>query len=459
MRIRLLVVAITCTLFLLLFYSFITTETGYPPRVTDFYSHSIFTIDTAISNAKKNDTEVEENPTRPLELKPRPSIWNIHSKDSTKMVMNVTQVASDMKSNDGSHINTMVPPNSDGGKNMYDREMLVDSTKHFELLLEKSGKHNKNAPLRTLITAIGRSGSSFLGDLFNNHKDVMYFFEPMHSAYLVYEHEDKSFLEDKDQLNNSTAEYFKDLLSCNVRQQHVKLLTHFSKLEDRFRAIQLAKPPFCHQNESRKCRKEIIRPRDLMQVCNKRITHTVIKELQPRMPNHLQGLLGQLVDPVKVIILVRDPRAIFQSWENVNWFKERHSYEEIEESCTNFMINVKYAQAHLKPLGLLQIIRYEDICMNFPAKTSEMFEFVDLKVYPEYQRYLNRLQEVKYIPRRYAYDTQRPLKQQVNRWRRMIKIKFVETIEAKCWPLMNYFNYRLVRNDPKLLRNMKIPLY
>jgi hypothetical protein len=42
---------------------------------------------------------------------------------------------------------------------------------------------SENAQKVVIIVSFMRSGSSFLGEIFNNHKDAFYMYEPLHHHY------------------------------------------------------------------------------------------------------------------------------------------------------------------------------------------------------------------------------------------------------------------------------------
>ena len=314
---------------------------------------------------------------------------------------------------------------------------------------------------KILLLATGRSGSSFIGDLFNHHRDVMYFFEPMHGAQIVYRYYQKHVLKDASELHKRTVDYFKDLFDCNVRVQHQVLIRYYGKLSDRSKSAALNKPPFCSPGQN--CVKKLLTRSEIYNECHEKYSHTVIKELLGRFPFNLNGFIRDTDQPVKVIHLVRDPRAIFMSWVFAGWLHRRDPRALLTDSCEKTIKNVRYGNSELKPKGLFKVVRYEDVCMNFNAEVRSLLDFSGLDVYPEYESYMEQVSGVKNITRKrtlhFIYSTERDIREQVDNWRARIRIENLQLVESICGELMSMFGYRKVVNNMELLYNTKIPLY
>ncbi len=125
---------------------------------------------------------------------------------------------------------------------------------------------------RVAIHSVPRSGSTWLGELFNSHPKVNYSYQPLFSYAF------------KDYLNEESS---------------------FEHIQDYFQKIQQSEDEFIRQKEARLKGK-------LPQFSkNEKSTHSVYKEV--RYHHILENLLEQDAD-IKVIGLVRNPMAVINSW-------------------------------------------------------------------------------------------------------------------------------------------------
>ena len=209
------------------------------------------------------------------------------------------------------------------------------------------GERNKNvqrtfAPRKNLIIlSPGRGGSSFLGTLFDRNPHVMYLFEPLYTVakkifkvrLFLGEEEPKNYRE-------TCLEVIDNVLQCN-----------FS---------------------------------DTSKACNS-YSHTVIKILSSRVPSKSIQTLKELFQQqnrydVKLVQLVRDPRAVVFSRVNLKWMKHNLDpsfRENVQRICDPILQNVR--------LGLLcpppwlkdrfKVIRYEDRALNTLNVAQELYSF------------------------------------------------------------------------------------
>lgn len=144
------------------------------------------------------------------------------------------------------------------------------------------------APHVLLLSSLGRSGSSFLGGLLTSQPTVFYFFEPLYG------------LEKRERLTQEIAiQGFRNLVSCNIT----------GPLSEAVRDRSLPVLRTCHHEcyEEEQARHQCLRHPIRM-----------VKTIRTRMA-WLQPLLSDPAVNLKVIHLVRDPRAsLISSWR-LNW--------------------------------------------------------------------------------------------------------------------------------------------
>ena len=174
---------------------------------------------------------------------------------------------------------------------------------------------------RVLILTVGRSGSSLLGDVLDHHKDVVYYFEPLFTNQKILQQKFST-----KERHIKVTELLEEYLSCNFSGGDRIFLKSFFSSDFRFKSTALSKPPFCpnitnlednnkrtyYTSYQKVCRHKSVDPASLYNICMGQYTHTVVKEFSTRIPQ-LTQFLNEASPPLKIVQLVRDPRAIYVS--------------------------------------------------------------------------------------------------------------------------------------------------
>ena len=183
-----------------------------------------------------------------------------------------------------------------------------------------------------IIMAHGRSGSTFLGNIFNHHPDVFYLFEPYQTMERLH-----GRAEPENQHYQAKAfQWMKGVLQCDfVSLEHVKDLQLFYRRKYRAyynpqKSLSLLSPPFCPYNATdplwtmESC--PPLDQRTLEETCKSKYSLTVVKVIMSRMPGGSIKQLLSICDTAqfdcKFIFLTRDPRAIIPSSKAVGFFTE-----------------------------------------------------------------------------------------------------------------------------------------
>lgn len=247
------------------------------------------------------------------------------------------------------------------------------------------------------IFGVPRSGTSWLGQLFNSSPNVAYRYQPLFSYA------------------------FKDYLNINSNSEHIeKFHTELLKSND----------PFLLQIKNVSGKTEVYFEKD-------EITHLVWKEV--RYLNLIENLL--LKSNIKIIGIIRNPFAVMNSWFNApkefdsSWNKESElmlaekknaSHEENFyglykwiETYKNFeILSKKYPER-------LIITYYEDLVNSIDSELKKLFEFAKLDF---------GQQTVDFIHLSTSKDTKDPysvikLKENLNEWKFQLDKKIVNLIQ------------------------------
>ena len=223
--------------------------------------------------------------------------------------------------------------------------------------------NTNNDPSKTLlISGMGRSGTTWLSQILNHDNRYRYIFEPFYPERL----ELCSFFEKRQYLRPS-LNYPKHLYSAKQIISG-KVRSHFL---DRYNTKFL---------------------------CGKRI----IKDVQT---NLLLGWINQNFEKAKILLTIRHPCAVANSWMKLNWEPLVDVYlnqqELVEDYLKEFERDIKKAESKYERLiymwcieyfvplqqkrsNLLEMkqVLYEDLCQNFKETIRSVYEYIEEKHSP-----------------------------------------------------------------------------
>ena len=323
-----------------------------------------------------------------------------------------------------------------------------------------------SAPADLLILAHGRSGSSFLGQAFNAHHDVFYMYEPL--AVLQ-----ATSLRHSPLYEQSAKQLLEDIFKCNFGERTAEFLSFLSSMPlNRFSSRALT-VPFCRNATHPRRNRTFFYCDDLT---HKKTTaqcaahkHKVVKILTHRMPN---GTLKTLKDilgsgkTLRVLHLVRDPRAIAASMNRVGWMSEYMGASKVSPSsplepygdgmdrrfdplhrktrrfCSSLVKTTAFALDAERELGSdrYKLVRYEDLVGSVGQVTKELFDFAGIA-------FVERVNDAIYRnthsqSARSEYSTLRSdISSRVDSWRRELDERSIRMVEKYCSPVLKLLHY------------------
>ena len=250
--------------------------------------------------------------------------------------------------------------------------------------------------MKLLIFSLPRSGSSFLGELFNREQDVIYLYEPLHAdealsslPFVIGQRKPSSRItksshrshDENTEIVDDAVNKLDSIYECNLLQhEHLFRLLSYPELSNpHFRLMSrvLSSPPFCHgftpANATEAEYRRSCRPIDahvLAQICiDKKLV--VVKELMHRLPVYDAVEMSRLfqMENMQSLWLVRDPRAILASMISIGWITEtktRSFHQVVERTVDRVCGMYKRFLATLGEIppalrSNLHILRYEDL--------------------------------------------------------------------------------------------------
>lgn len=346
----------------------------------------------------------------------------------------------------------------------------------FFLYIQQSGfiprSMEKPAQVHILILSSWRSGSSFVGQLFSQHPNVFYLMEPAwHVWATMYQNSAKV-------LHMAVRDLIWSVFKCDMSVFDAYMNEHKNKsaLFQWETSRALCSPPACDFFQ----RSDIISKHSCKTLCGnypfskveeacKTYSHVVLKEV--RFLN-IKVLYPLLTDPsldLRIIHLVRDPRAVFHSRENVpnelardtkivvrhNNMKGMKPYAAMKAICKSHIdIYIEIKQS-LKDRYLL--VRYEDIVKTPLARAAQLYQFAGLPFLPSLQSWVQHITHGQGLGTK-VFDTDARDAMNVSQaWRKTLPYLQTAMLQNICKEAMKLLGYRLARSEDEQ-KNMAFDL-
>ena len=305
-----------------------------------------------------------------------------------------------------------------------------------------------------ILLSPGRGGSSFLGEIFNSNPQVMYWFEPLHTV-ICNLFDVQLFIEGKEpkEYKETAIKVINSFFQCEFSDINNSTLSSFARSPFRSRSKALTSGYLCRN----KCAP--FSNTQLSKACTS-YNHTVIKILTDRLPNKTIQTLKELFQhrnryEVKVIHLVRDPRAVLYSMVyTVKWIKNHldpNFRENVYKFCDPILQNVRLGI--VSPLPWLKdrfrVIRYEDLVVNTVNVAQELYRFAgfDWSVSGVDNWLKQHVSQAGKAAKRDPYSLYRNPSHVIDKWKKAPE-GFIRAVEDVCGELMNILGYeKWSRND------------
>ncbi|XP_028304582.1 carbohydrate sulfotransferase 6 [Gouania willdenowi] len=326
-----------------------------------------------------------------------------------------------------------------------------------------------NPKVHVLLLSSWRSGSSFVGQVFSQHPSVFYLMEP---AWHIWTSMQKQGAK---KLRMAVRDLIRSVFQCDlsVMDAYLPENSGVSSLFMWSHSRALCSPPVClltSRDElsnqtlcNEKCNAQGLQKAE--EACST-YSHVVLKEVRFF---ELESLYPLLQDPnlnLRIIHLVRDPRAVGRSREasakallsDNNVVLEHKSfppaevqYQVIQEICRSHVrINER---AILKPppflKGRYKMVRYEDVALNPLEEIKSMYEFVGLEMTRKLGDWIFNVTHGKgQGTRKDAFKiTSRNAADVSQAWRTAMPYNKVSRIQDVCKGAMSLLGYRSVHSD------------
>ncbi|XP_051882704.1 carbohydrate sulfotransferase 7 [Pristis pectinata] len=336
------------------------------------------------------------------------------------------------------------------------------------------------------LHATWRTGSSFAGELFNQHPGVFYLYEPM---WLMWQ---ALYPGDAESLQGAVRDMLRSLFQCDFSV--LKLysppgpsgsLTTRTIFGWRNNKV-ICSAPLCSAYKKERvelvdasvCEKQCA-PRDIQELeseCRK-YNVMVIKDVRVLDAGILLPLMQDPSLNFKVVQLVRDPRAVHNSRmksklslvkESIQVLRSKKKLEKDQRPIPNraqradtYVSNaleviceawsrdqtlVKRSPAWISRRYLT--IRYEDLVLEPVKGLRTLYTFANLTVTPATEKYvLNMTRGIGYSSDKPFLISSRDAKEAIGAWKKRLSLWQIEQVEQKCQKAMKLLGYQLKNQD------------
>ncbi|XP_040264879.1 carbohydrate sulfotransferase 6-like [Bufo bufo] len=320
-----------------------------------------------------------------------------------------------------------------------------------------------------LILSTWRSGSSLLGQFFSQHPDVFYLMEPAWHVWQSLPHYSAHVL------HMSVRDMVRSVFKCDmsVFDTYMKSEKNISALFQWYSSKALCAPPACHSfsrynitNETA-CKKLCGNDSfsKIEETCDK-YTHIVVKEVRFFDITVLYPLLKDPSLNLKILHLVRDPRAVGKSRGrapralagdngivlDTNGTKINDTnYEVLRKICESHVNMYKIASYKPPPFlkGKYMLVRYEDLVRNPLKKVEELYKFANLQLTDQLAQWIYNITHGEGpAKRKEAFETTTRNALNVSvAWRGVLPFEKVRQIQDVCKEAFTTLKYQFMNSE------------
>ena len=333
-----------------------------------------------------------------------------------------------------------------------------------------------------------RSGSSFVGQLFNQHSDVFYLFEPLYHVdrTLITPLSDSKDIDVQRVMLGASRDLLRSLWDCDLYflETYIKPQSVNHTTDNLFRrgaSKALCSPPVCKafspgmaNIEEGVCTKKYGLLNVTLAVDSCRDRHYIaFKTVRIPEINDLRGLVEDPRLNLKIIQLFRDPRGILSS--RLDTFKEtfrlwriwratgRKPYKldlsQQKSLCEDLLNTISTGLSRPDWLkGKYMLVRYEDVARNPIQKTKEIFEFVGMSLDKNVVNWIKKNTMVSNkLSTKNTFGTKRDSAANAESWRLKVTFEMVKYTQNICQQVLHQLGYKDV-NSSEELNNMSLTL-
>ncbi|XP_063053909.1 carbohydrate sulfotransferase 1-like [Engraulis encrasicolus] len=354
-----------------------------------------------------------------------------------------------------------------------------------------------------LLFAATRSGSSFTGQLLNQHPDVFYVYEPLFHVWQSFTNASSTCCQRRAPERRELLGAYRDLLlslyTCQLSflesYIHPQPQDHVTPaLFRRSSSLALCSPPVCPEEEGNAggggggesqagqpeeawCHKKcpLLNLTLASEACLRR-DYVAIKAVRVPTVGDLRTLSEDPRLDLRIVHLVRDPRAIlasrmsvfsgFRAWRIWNATGRQPRYVDLAQighTCRDMEASAETGLVSRPPWlrGRYMLLRYEDLAWRPEDKARDMYRFLGLRMEPRVLSWIAQNTNVSALSAasewHYKYSTARDSRATAESWRLRLNFSIVQAVQSLCNSTLALLGYKQVQSVEEL-RNLSISL-
>ena len=340
------------------------------------------------------------------------------------------------------------------------QEKKKDKTE-INSVIQKSDQESSDV----ILNAYMRSGSTILGKLLGHRKDTFYLFEPLWKVakFQFYKGPDHichyfrpycsnltNEIEREDaKLLNESLNYLQSILNCSFHNYAQFFIdTDFKEFQNEshdwvfHKGMKWQNYKICRQNSSENLKTclQAAEPSCMS------AQHKMIKLLRMTFDN--LELLLQKNQRLKIIELLRDPRAIINSHVNTGWFgfdpyDPGFIIQDAGVTCQRMMHDLRMGKLlqHKYP-GRIKFIQYEDVGDIKNEKVKKLYTFLGMEYTMNEEKLIRKLEK----PNRHADKKGfHPYN-----YRKTLSWEIIKVVDKQCSEVLEELGYHVYRNEEHL---------
>uniref|UniRef100_A0A336LTG3 CSON004183 protein n=1 Tax=Culicoides sonorensis TaxID=179676 RepID=A0A336LTG3_CULSO len=284
-----------------------------------------------------------------------------------------------------------------------------------------------NERKRTVIFSSWRSGSTFIGDIFNILPGNYYHYEPFNYRSVR-----------QIETDQTNIDHVKNLLQCNydtiTTKKHMNVSGHWH--------YNFHMASYCNKEQDVLCRSVPFReafcnifPRQNMKLVRARIS----------LAEHL---LNDTNLNVNVILQVRDPRAVTLSRRTLGGCNLHPDCYSMQVYCKHLVEDYHNAKPLLQNFPKrFKVLRFEDLAMSPFEVTEAMFNQFGI---PFDDRIIQFLEEHTKSKKGGMFSTFRDSKAVISQWTQKLNMTEVEKVQSQCLDAMKLWGYNFIQDESQL---------
>ncbi|KAG9273520.1 carbohydrate sulfotransferase 1 [Astyanax mexicanus] len=347
---------------------------------------------------------------------------------------------------------------------------------------------NASRKTHVLVLATTRSGSSFVGQLLNQHSDIFYLFEPLYHVQtaLIPRLSHSRNTADRRVMLGASRDLLRSLYGCDLHflESYIKPAPTNHTTDKLFRrgaSRALCSQPVCDAFSPAEANVE---EGDCVKKCatlnmtlaaescrDKR--HVAIKIVRVPEIGDLRALVEDPRLNLKVIQLVRDPRGILAS--RIETFRDTYRLWRIWRAtgrkpynldltqltvvCEDFLSSVSTGLSHPYWLkGKYMVVRYEDLARNPLQKTKDIYDYLGLSMDKNVVDWIQaNTRGSNELSAKHKYGTVRDSAANAESWRLKLSFDMVDYTQTVCQKILHTLGYKSVKSAEEL-KNMSLSL-